>query len=294
MKSVSIWLIIIPLFLLQNSCTNDAKVQEDNVDYLSKDPSSKLGEVTASSIPFQFESGDNKLTGRILLAQNSEPKPTVIFLNGNPGFERNEDIGHALTRNGFNSVFFFYTGSWGNSGVFSFAQCIDDTQTLLTYLKENKRQFKIDTAQIFLIGYSTGADIALLAAHNQKTKLEGIICIDPWSGYTWLKSKNEKLLTHYKESLKMRPAVNIPDGNAFVNEIIENKSNNLQNLKIETLPPTYFIFSSENQKNTFKSTVHDKLIENSKVLNAANHGFSDKRISLTKTINNWLVSRIEK
>ena len=51
------------------------------------------------------------------MAKGKDAKPTLIFLHGNPGFEKNEETGQMLRRAGFNTVFCSYSGTWGNKGV---------------------------------------------------------------------------------------------------------------------------------------------------------------------------------
>ncbi|WP_372642809.1 hypothetical protein, partial [Ancylomarina sp.] len=173
------------------------------------------------SLPLMIPSVDHSLAGRILMAKGKDAKPTVIFLHGNPGFEKNEETGQILRRAGYNAVFCSYSGTWGNKGVFSYKQSINDVKAIVAYLTENSNQIRVDSQAIYLCGFSMGADIAILAG-QELPLVKGIISIDLWNGHHSLKQKSEEELSVYIQNLKQRPCIQIESGKAFVDGIITN------------------------------------------------------------------------
>lgn len=284
MKKILITLLI---SIIVTSCNEDnVKIIENNQTTLYNDKTIADEKSKAKSLPFIFESNSNKLVGRILMAVNNEPKATIIFLHGNPGFEKNEDIGQALRRGGYNSVFFSYSGTWGNEGVFNYQNSINDLNSIIDYLISNSKKFKIDREQVYLCGFSMGADIAILTA-NTNEKIKGVISIDPWNGYNELSNKTEKDLDNYRKNVEQRPCIRLKSGDDFVSSIIENKEMDLQTSLRNFSKPVIHIFSNENDKNTFYKSCNLTNLE-FQVLAASDHSFSDKRIILTNEIFLWL------
>ena len=81
--------------------------------------------------------------------------PVLIFTHGYPGHEKNLDLAQSLRRMGFHSVVFFYRGSWGSAGRFSFNGSIKDTQAVLDFVLTDT-QHGFDKTNIFFIGHSLG------------------------------------------------------------------------------------------------------------------------------------------
>ena len=81
--------------------------------------------------------------------------PVLIFTHGYPGHEKNLDLAQSLRRMGFHSVVFFYRGSWGSEGRFSFNGSIKDTQAVLDFVLTDT-QHGFDKKNIFFIGHSLG------------------------------------------------------------------------------------------------------------------------------------------
>ncbi len=280
-------LILILITLIISSCKEEKiNIIENSQLSLYNDKTIDDEKSQPKSLPFIFMANNNKLAGRILMAINNKPKATIIFLHGNPGFEKNEDIGQALRRGGFNSVFFSYSGTWGNEGIFNYKNSINDLNSIIDYITENSEKFKIDKENIYLCGFSMGADIAIITANSNK-KVKGVISIDPWNGFFELSNKTESELNRYKTNVEQRPCIKIKSGNEYVSSILDNKEMDLKISMQDISIPIIHIFSNENDKNEFKTNCK---ITNQElqVIDASDHSFSDKRISLTNEIALWL------
>ena len=290
MKNCFAVLVIILGNFLMISCKEESKLkvkQESQFSFLNTDPLVESKKEKPATYPLIFTSGENNIAGRILIALGSKANPTVVFLHGNPGFEKNEGTGQILRRGGYNSVFFSYSGTWGNKGVFSYRKSIKDVKMLVEYLIENRKQLRVDTENIYLCGFSMGADIALLASEELKS-IKGVISIDPWNAYHELKRKSEKELNQYIRNLEKRPCLNIASGKEFVTGILNDRTMNLKQTINNSIHSKLYIFSKKKGKRQFENYCGQKNNERIIVLNAADHSFSDKRIALAKTIFNWL------
>jgi hypothetical protein len=138
----SVRIIVLTSFVLSLTlwrCVEDVKPKLENQSDLkifTSDPIVSSRKENPKSEPLVFKSGSDKIAGRILMASGTNPKITVIFLHGNPGFEKNQDIGQRLRRAGYNTVFFSYSGTWGNEGLFSYKKSIKDVEELNKFLIE--------------------------------------------------------------------------------------------------------------------------------------------------------------
>ena len=127
---------------------------------------------------FQLPTHGTTVNALFYLAGGRGPHPTVVLLHGFPGNERNLDLAQAIRRAGWNVLFFDYRGSWGSSGSFSFAHCIEDTEAALAWLREpkNAARLRIDSTHLVLAGHSMGGFVAFeTAAHDQA--VAGVIAI---------------------------------------------------------------------------------------------------------------------
>ncbi len=288
MTTKAILLLILGTIFFTACQEEPPKVIQNNLMNLYQDQTSNSKKSQAKSLAFIFPSNNSKLAGRILMPLNTEPKTTIIFLHGNPGFEKNEDIGQALRRGGFNSVFFSYSGTWGNEGVFNYPNALHDLTAIIDYLVSHSKVYKIDTNSIYVCGFSMGADIAIISA-NKNPRIKGVISIDPWNGYYELKHKSEKGLKKYMENVDQRPCINVNTGLDFVNSIIQNPKMNLKPYTLNNTIPSIYIFSNDESKNSFKQNCALKTEQHLFVIPASDHSFSDKRISLTNKIATWLI-----
>lgn len=255
---------------------------------LFQDPDIGKSRYNPKSLPAIISNGENSVLARILVAAGDEPKPTVIFLHGNPGYEKNEEIGQILRRGGVNSVFFSYTGTWGNKGVFSYGYSMKDLVAVYEYIRSNKTQYRVDESNIFVCGFSMGADIALLAA-SESEGIKGVISIDPWNGYHELKSKNEKQFDAYCKNVENRPCITVISGKDFSSEIINNERFNLKGKIDQINIPVLHIFSSIKNKEQFNARLGDLPNQKTELIESVDHSFSDKRIALTQTIYQWIM-----
>ncbi len=121
------------------------------------------------------------MNGILYTAGGAGPHPTVILLHGFPGNESNLDLAQSIRRAGWNVLFFHYRGSWGSQGAFSFANSMEDTQTVLAWVRDpqNGQKYRIDPERIVLIGHSMGGFMA--AAAGRDPKVAGVAMLAAWN-----------------------------------------------------------------------------------------------------------------
>lgn len=107
-----------------------------------------------------------RLNGVLYLAQGPAVHPTVVFLHGFPGDEKNLDLAQAVRRAGFNALVFYYRGAWGSPGTYSYSHVLEDVTAALTWLREPSiaDSMRVDPARLILVGHSLGGFAALYTA----------------------------------------------------------------------------------------------------------------------------------
>ena len=116
--------------------------------------------------PVRIPSGGVSLNGVLYLAQGRGPHPTVVFLHGFPGDEKNLDLAQAVRRAGFNALVFFYRGAWGSPGTYSYSHVLEDASGALTWLRQPAfaDSMRVDSGELILVGHSLGGFVALYTA----------------------------------------------------------------------------------------------------------------------------------
>jgi pimeloyl-ACP methyl ester carboxylesterase len=109
------------------------------------------------------------LRGKFYAAPGEGPFTTIILLHGMPGSESDVlGIGKKLSESAINAITFNYAGTHKSEGQFSFEYTLQDIGAAYEFLhqSENIEKFKIDTANIYLGGYSYGGGMAMTYAAN--------------------------------------------------------------------------------------------------------------------------------
>ena len=111
--------------------------------------------------------GDVVLKGTLFVADNEQPKPTLVWLHGFPGLpEPSSAAIEAVRGAGLNVLHFHYRGAWGAPGGFSVAHARADARAALAHLRrpELARLYRIDTDALIPVGDSFGSWVALQTA----------------------------------------------------------------------------------------------------------------------------------
>lgn len=108
-------------------------------------------------------SDDVLMAGFLLRANGQGPHPTVTLLHGYPGNEKNLDLAQSMRRAGFNVLFFHYRGAWGSQGDYSLVHLAEDVAAVLSFLRKNADEFRVDKEKLSVMGHSMGGFTALRA-----------------------------------------------------------------------------------------------------------------------------------
>jgi pimeloyl-ACP methyl ester carboxylesterase len=130
----------------------------------------------------QIPSGGVRLNGVLYVAQGRGRHPTVVFLHGFPGDEKNLDLAQAVRRAGFNALVFYYRGAWGSPGSYSYSHVLEDVRAVITWLHEpaTADSLRVDSGHLVLVGHSVGGFAALYTAatDDRTTEVAAIAPVD--------------------------------------------------------------------------------------------------------------------
>lgn len=135
-------------------------------------------------IELQIESGGSMMNGHLYVANGAGPHPTIVFLHGFPGNEKNLDLAQTMRRAGFNTLYFHYRGAWGSEGEYSATHLIEDAAAAIKYLEDEGRagNNRIDPDHISLIGHSLGGFTALVAG-VENPQIQCTVALAPANSY---------------------------------------------------------------------------------------------------------------
>lgn len=155
----------------------------------------------ASMDELAVQSHGARLNGFLYRAAGPGAHPTVLFLHGYPGNERNLDLAQAVRRAGYNALYIDYRGNWGSGGTFSPANALEDVASVLAWVRTpaNAARYGIDPAQLSLVGHSFGGWLALMTASGDPG-LRCIVAMAAWN-LGWV---GERFADHPDEAKGMR------------------------------------------------------------------------------------------
>ncbi|MBS6953245.1 MAG: alpha/beta fold hydrolase [Enterocloster asparagiformis] len=268
--------------------------------YLDRDRTGQGASLYSTAVKGQ----QGRILCTIYTAGGKGMHPVLIFTHGYPGHEKNLDLAQSLRRMGFHSVVFFYRGSWGSEGEFSFNGSIKDTQAVLDFVLTDT-QHGFDKKNIFFIGHSLGCITAarMIALYPE---VRGGVFLAPCDfGKMYLlgkggKSYSQSIASTIEEGI---PYVNGTDSETLIREIKENLDTFSIEPYIEELAkkPILWISSPEDevvseQAGTLSfmqklKKYPDNRIQWHRV--ASDHYFSNIRVQISMKIANFLLENIE-
>ena len=123
-------------------------------------------------------SNGSEMDAFLYLATGPGPHGTVMLLHGLPGYEINGDLAQSIRRAGWNVLIFNYRGTWGSAGTFSQSSAIEDTATVVRFLRDpaNVATYRIDPRRLVIVGHSFGGFLAgYVGSHDPDISAIGII-----------------------------------------------------------------------------------------------------------------------
>ena len=279
----------IPFFALLISCNSkqpDAHADADD-KFLTEDITIDT-KYPASTEELIFPSNGKKIFGFAYLANGKGPHATIILIHGLPGNERNLDMAQSFRRLGYNVFYFNYRGSWGSEGNYKYSNCLEDVKSVVDFITnpKNIEPLRIDTSKIILIGHSLGGGLSLIAGMND-ARVKRIVALSIFNPYQYATSDSAKAdlksLIEYIAPLSMLKC----NADTFVNEMVLEKDNyNIEELLSKEKNKPILVIDEHQHNQYIKKYLLNKNIEY-EVWNT-DHGFTNKRIALTKRIVKWL------
>lgn len=234
-----------------------------------------------------------RLNAVFYLASGRGPHPTVLLMHGFPGNEQNMDLAYAIRRAGWNVLIPHYRGSWGSSGIFSFANAIEDTQASIQFLREveNVKKYRIDPKKIVLVGHSMGGFmVSYSAAHDPE--IAGIAMISAWNIGASMSRSPKKGRTETFLTASPRLAGTTPEGLQAEAEQNVARWNYLD--YAESLKTRPVLILESNDRNVSDNKAMKEALQkagNSRVIEIhmdTDHPYSDHRIALQVAVLQWL------
>ncbi len=123
--------------------------------------------------------GNFLLDGIVFPVIGSESYPALLLLRGLPGGQSDVfGIGAKLQAAGILTLTFSYSGTYKSEGEYSMEYTVDDIDAALDFLRDpnNIEKYNIDTAKLYLGGYSYGGGMSLTYAANNP-EIENVFSI---------------------------------------------------------------------------------------------------------------------
>ena len=157
-------LLVIPLSFILSSITYGQKKSTNDI-IINEDV-----QIPPSNEELLVNIEGDSIAVYALIAGGKELKETVILIPGYPGNDTNFDLAQDLRASGRNVILFNHRGAWGSQGIYTYQNCLEDIEYLISYLKDPSvaAQMKILPDKFILIGRSYGGGIALIQGSKLK------------------------------------------------------------------------------------------------------------------------------
>jgi uncharacterized protein len=270
-----------------------------SVDPVTNDPARTDTTYPPGTEELWFQSKGSRVNGFMYLAQGKGPHPTIILLHGFPGNERNLDLAQAFRRAGLNVLYFDYRGSWGSAGTFSFAHSLEDVASAVAFVRSDSsvRRYRVDPRRIILVGHSMGGWLTLMESAADSS-LSCSAALDFWNvGEDGRRMPGDRELdsttTAYINSVTEPGApLRAESGSALVSEMKAHSEDWDPAHEAKSLRARRLLLVS-----TTRNESHSRLVTAlrggpagrlTQLQWPTDHGFSDRRIRLARTLLRWL------
>lgn len=275
--------------------------------YLFKDRPAEdpLGQTSDPAVLLQGKRGD--IHTLLYGIADGEKHPVMLILHGFPGAEKNLDLAQEFRRIGFNVFTMNYSGSWGSTGPFSFANAMEDVRTMIDFIKGHDvvEGCHMDEDQFFLCGHSMGGFITLRTLAAVKGIKAGCVIAPYDFGQQSILAETDSDAKKNLDDLLAEggPWLDGTDNKALRQELLDhdreyavsNITKELSRVPLMVVAAKYdecavtkiqgrFIYDSIEAENG--GLVHYKELP-------TDHGFSNSRCALAETVGSWFVSNVE-
>lgn len=288
--------------LLTTNVLPGAMAVELGFDPVMEDPVVVDRQFPPSSVELSINSNEDDMHGLLYLAQGKGPHPTLIFLNGFPGYEQNLDLAQSLRRAGFNILTFRYRGSWGSEGTFSILNARDDVTAATAFLSDpkNPSAARIDTDRLGVVGHALGGFLALEAAAIDPD-LKCVIALAPAN--MGVMAEAARTDPQYRAELEKDTGqfgpINGVSGQVLVEELLSHPELNAITLATQLAPRPLLMIGASSDKVLPNALFHTPLTVAYQslewpalrvILMDGDHSFSWNRIAVTRKVTDWALT----
>ena len=255
----------------------------------------------ATALETGFDVDGSHINATFFLAQGEGPHPSVVLLHGFPGYEKHFDLAHAMRRAGWNVLIFHYRGAWGSEGSFSLPTGIEDVAAAIAWVRaQAKENARIDPDNVVVVGHSVGGFFTLITAASDPS----VRCAASLAGVNFgpvgkAFREDPKTGAGLAEAFDTQSGpLSGFSGAAMVQDLIANAETydfleRIDDLKGHTLllvAGTRDVVVTIDDNHAPLAAALDKAGAKNvtSVILDADHGFSDKRIALTRALVSWL------
>jgi uncharacterized protein len=293
--------LVITAVMIQSTA---AQVSSRSADPVITDPIHVDTAFPPRAAELAFLSKGSRLNGFLYLAGGKGPHPTVILLHGFPGNERNGDLAQALRRSGINAFIFSYRGAWGSGGTFSLGHSLEDVASAIDFVRSDSsvRAFGIDPRRVSLVGHSMGGWLALMGTAAAGSSISCAAALDFWN----VGADGERMRTSATPDTSLAAYakwVTDPGGplraengsQGLFAEMREHAADWNPESKAAMLAARPLLILSSTNVDAHNGLVRALEAAHAQQVTAllwkTDHGFSDRRIKLARTIVDWLHRR---
>lgn len=236
----------------------------------------------------KFRCRGEKMVGVRFAPELAQGKcPAVLMLHGCPGAQKNTDIAYGLTKRGFICLLPHFRGSWGSRGRYSFSGLLQDAGAALKFLRQDPQ---VSSKRVMILGYSMGGWVALNMAAKDK-RIRAVAALAPMAGaQEWLNADSRRKVFELVSILDFKSKYFL--WNDFKKAI--STQNPLDS--IHKISPRPVLFVHGTKDDLLPLSLSQRLYQQAGrpkrliVIGGADHGFTEHREILVKTVVRWVSS----
>jgi dipeptidyl aminopeptidase/acylaminoacyl peptidase len=297
--------LAVALFSILLLAGGPAYGQTRGYDPVTEDPPTVDYQHPATALETGFDVQGSHLNATFFLAQGAGRHPNVVLLHGFPGYDKHFDLAHAMRRAGWNVLIFHYRGAWGSGGSFSIPNALEDVSAAIDWVKglavENER---IDPENVVVVGHSLGGFLSLMtaASHPSLRCAASLAGVNLGRGGKALREnaagRAERVawldnlagpLAGFSGAVMVEDMMNHAEKWDFLQRIDALSKHRLllvAGTRDEVVP-------IEDNHRPLMAALGKAGGDVTEVILDADHGYSDKRIALTRALVSWLESRCQ-
>jgi pimeloyl-ACP methyl ester carboxylesterase len=272
-------------------------------DPIAQDPISIDLQYPTATRAVRISSTGARMNGLMFIAQGVGPHPTVILLHGLPGHGGLRDLAETIRRGGWNVLTFQYRGAWGSEGSFSLEGVLDDVAAAVAFVRGPEGVAARSASEpLVLIGHSMGGWAALMAAAHD-SQISAVASIAGWNVGRTGRSLSDSQM--FAAAVKGNEDAVYPLRGTSAETITRDELAHAVDWDLVKRVPglvtrPVLLIAGTRDNVTPVAEHHGPVLAEFRRLKAANvttvvlnadHSFSDKRVTVARTLISWLATQ---